>query len=381
MSTRSCYPIHGHGGMEKYIYFLAKYISRQGVNVEVVTTMPTSLENGQELENFKLTSLPVNITTITPFDFTLKYHFFSLKLMKYLEKQKFDILHAFGFTPVYYYRIDPRKPIIIQLFGNEPFKDKRMALRLWNYMFWYYHVYNMMHKVELIGSEGPDQSEEIKKLYQVHADKICEIQDGIEIEEISKFCDNPIIMRKNLNIQDDEIVFITVNRLAAAKRIDWIIQAFDEFSKVYCRSRLILVGSGTKETELKKLIAKLNIQNKVLHFKGIKDDQLFSLLKLSDLYINASQQKVLLISVLEAQAAGLPVLSVDSQEGHIRNWITGLQVKESIPEITAGMFNLIRSNRLKEMGDNAKNSVLSHDWNYIATKAISYYESLYTQRP
>lgn len=270
-----------------------------------------------------------------------------------------------------------RKPVVLQQFANECFKDHRVLLKVWNNIMWYKKNYRAMHKAERIASEGPEQTKEISRLFRVPESKIYEISDGIEYDKISKFCSSdPMVQRIALNIQREEMIFITVSRLSSNKRIHWIIEAFYRFKKEQKNSQLIIVGAGPQKKRLMQLIHFFKLTDKIKCFENISDERLFSLLSLSDIYINASAQQGLLISVLNAMGAGLPVVSVDSQEGLVRDFVTGLKVQASIKGLTEGMFSLAQSDKLHSMGENAKTLARDHDWNIIAKKAIECYQQL-----
>lgn len=100
----------------------------------------------------------------------------------------------------------------------------------------------------------------------------------------------PAAMRENY--------FITVGRLVPYKRHDLIIEAFNRLGL-----KLIVVGNGPMEKKLKK-IARSNIK----FMTGVQDQQVANLLGKARAFVYAAIEDFG-ISVVEAQAAGCPVIA------------------------------------------------------------------------
>src|SRR5699024_11353566 len=64
-------------------------------------------------------------------------------------------------------------------------------------------------------------------------------------------------------VKPDEKLAVVVSRLSTLKRADHIIEAFKIVTKEIPDARLEIWGQGTQVKNLKKLINKLNLKNKV----------------------------------------------------------------------------------------------------------------------
>ncbi len=92
--------------------------------------------------------------------------------------------------------------------------------------------------------------------------------------------------------------YITVSRLAAHKRIDLVVEAFSRL-----RLPLVVVGDGPELTRLQRMAAD-NVQ-----FPGfISDERLRELLASARAFVSAAEEDFG-IAMVEAQAAGCPVIS------------------------------------------------------------------------
>lgn len=115
--------------------------------------------------------------------------------------------------------------------------------------------------------------------------------------------------RKELGIPADALVIGNVARFYPQKNHSFIIKVFAEVVKVYPSARLLLVGSGPLMDETATLAARSGISDNVI-FAGLRPD-VPDLLQAFDVFFMPSVFEGLPVSVIEAQAAGLPCLLSD----------------------------------------------------------------------
>ena len=137
--------------------------------------------------------------------------------------------------------------------------------------------------------------------------------------------------------------FLYVGRLAAEKRVDFVLEAFRRASAAVPRGvmRLIIAGTGPFEAEL-KASAPPDVT-----FLGFLDRQT----RLPDLYANcdafafASLTETLGLVVLEAMASGLPVIAapVGGVQDHLRDCVNGLTYDAGDPSAMARGMVLLAS--------------------------------------
>ncbi len=317
MLSRVAAPYHGYGGMQQYITLLSQHLIKQGVEVNIVASL---YKNGREVEireeqGVSYTLLPPYISGgLFPFWYT--YHTFSRHAAKHLSHNDFDILHSFGFPAFFYLIRTERKPVVVQPFGSESFKTQ--SLEKWvNYLMWYPQSRYTMHKAEAIASEGEAQSQEIVDIYGVNSDKIFLLPDGVDINTITGYLKSAKLKRKDLGLGDNELVLINVNRLEENKGVRYLIDALPEIKRTIDQVRLIIVGAGSQEKNLKSQIDSLGLANAVLHFKDVEESMLFNYFKLADIAVTPTLFEGLPIVLLEAMACGLPVIATDITDNSI----------------------------------------------------------------
>lgn len=134
--------------------------------------------------------------------------------------------------------------------------------------------------------------------------------------------------------------WIAVGRLAPVKDYPTLLRAF---AALPGQSRLQIVGTGPEEDSLRALAASLGIHARV-HFAGFQANVL-PLLRAADAFVLASLWEGLPVSILEASAAGLPVVAtaaagsneamISGETGHLVPIANPAALAEAMAQIMA----------------------------------------------
>jgi glycosyltransferase involved in cell wall biosynthesis len=120
------------------------------------------------------------------------------------------------------------------------------------------------------------------------------------------------------------------------------------FAQVDSSARLLLIGDGPTRRDTERLVAELGIAERV-EFTGDRDD-VARLLSGVDIFVLASRNDHLPISILEAMRAGLPVIAtrVGGIPELVAPGVTGFLVEpRSIEEMTRALSDLIANKPLR----------------------------------
>ena len=115
--------------------------------------------------------------------------------------------------------------------------------------------------------------------------------------------------RKELGLAEDEYVIGHVGRFEYQKNHEFLIQVFQKITQIEDRARLLLIGIGELEEDIKASVENLGIENKVL-FLGKRDD-VNGLMQAMDVFAFPSRYEGFGIVLIEAQAAGLQCVVSD----------------------------------------------------------------------
>lgn len=108
---------------------------------------------------------------------------------------------------------------------------------------------------------------------------------------------------------DGAFRFITVGRFSPEKNQQMMYRAFAAFLKHGHDARLLMLGKGEKEAELKALAEELGVSDRI-DYAGYVDN-VEDYLKSADVFLLSSHYEAQPLCVLEAMASGLPVISTD----------------------------------------------------------------------
>lgn len=118
------------------------------------------------------------------------------------------------------------------------------------------------------------------------------------------------ILRKELELSDKQILIGTVGRVTFPKNPYRIFSIFKYLVENYENVKCLWVGTGEMESEIRKLIEHSDLQDKIL-MTGVRSD-IPNVMSAIDCMLFPSLWEGLPVSVIEAQAANLPVVLADT---------------------------------------------------------------------
>lgn len=113
-------------------------------------------------------------------------------------------------------------------------------------------------------------------------------------------------MRSNLGIGRDTLVVGHVGRFAPTKNHTFLLDIFAALCTKHADAKLLLVGDGDLRTSMEEKAAQLGIRDHVI-FTGIRSD-VAELMQAMDVFVFPSVYEGLPVTLVEAQAAGLPCI-------------------------------------------------------------------------
>lgn len=124
-----------------------------------------------------------------------------------------------------------------------------------------------------------------------------------------EFVNNGVDLKRFYHKEHELFTFINVARQDDNKNQKMLIEAFKKAHEIYTNTKLILVGDGPNHEMLQALCGELGVQDEVLFTGNIANAEDYY--AISDVYVQTSHREALPMSILEAMAAGLPIISTD----------------------------------------------------------------------
>ncbi len=166
------------------------------------------------------------------------------------------------------------------------------------------------------------------------------------------------IDRSSFGFHPQDVVLIYTGRLGAEKNLPFLLRAFSGVAQACPRARLLIVGDGPEKDNLVDRVQHMGLQKKV-HFTGmVPYEDVPAYLACADAFVTASTTEVHPLSVIEAMAAGLPVLGIHSPgiSDTVQDGITGFLVsEEDLAGFTAKMVRLALDDEVRrQLGERAR---------------------------
>jgi len=166
------------------------------------------------------------------------------------------------------------------------------------------------------------------------------VPNGVDLEKIKN--KKPKIKDKD----GKEKIIITTSRLVYKNGIDILIRAFAELlghASSVVSYKLLILGSGPLEAELKDLAKELHVEENVSFLGHVSPEEIPRYLKGADVFVRPSRSEGLGSSFLEAMAAGLPVIGtpVGGIPDFLKDQETGLYAAPDDPVDFAEKISLL----------------------------------------
>lgn len=154
------------------------------------------------------------------------------------------------------------------------------------------------------------------------------VKNAIDVEQY-RFSQQIREQARNEWKMEDCVVYSHVGIYMPAKNHKFLVAFFAEIVKRQPNARLLLIGEGELREEIEEQIKELHLEEQVI-LTGIRSD-VPKLLQMTDVFLFPSVYEGLPLSVIEAQAAGLPCLISDriTKEVVVTEQVTALSLAES----------------------------------------------------
>lgn len=192
-----------------------------------------------------------------------------------------------------------------------------------------------------------DVAAEVRKAGVASASMVSVVPNGIDTSRFANDASRRDI-RKELGIPADAPIIGTVGRLAEIKRQDILIRGFAQVARQFLNAHLVLVGDGPMAEPLRQLAAESGVADKV-HFAGYQADPA-PFVRSMTIFALTSRSEGMPLSVLEAWAAGIPVVAsrVGGLTELIRQNSTGLLFENgNVAEFAASVVRLLQDEELR----------------------------------
>ena len=290
-----------YGGIVRIILGLGQVARASGWQVDVLTTDPT-VQSAVRRESFGVIDLDVIRRNIRPF-WDLAGLF---RLLNFLRRERYEIVHTHTSKAGFVGRLAAwlaGVPIVVHTMHGFAIHEASPA--------WAQTAYSALERLASRWCHHIVSVSEFHRNWALEL-RICSeaqiqaIPNGITPSQVGGYFESDGVRRK-LGVGEGELFILSAARLAPDKGIQYLLQAAALLPRGGQRFRVVVAGDGPARSQLERLARELGVAD-VVSFIGFRED-IAELLAASDLVVLPSLREGLSISLLEAMAAGKPIIA------------------------------------------------------------------------
>ena len=285
------------GGAERVLVELATRLDRSRFEPFVCSMKPCPAEEEYSfVQQLTEADIPVEFANIGS---SLSLPSGLLRLRNVFKKHKPLVCHSFLFHANFFSRLAARAvgvPVVISGIRVAE-REKEWHLRLDRM------TQSLVDKYVCVSKGVAEFTSQTGKILQ---QKICIIPNGIDAADYENV-QKPDLTQFGCLPNTLKVIFI--GRLHQQKGIDWLLQTLSHWLEPRPDCELLIVGDGHERTNLEQIAAQQSCRNRV-HFLGHCRD-VPELLAASDLLLLPSRWEGMPNVVMQAMAAGLPVVATE----------------------------------------------------------------------
>ncbi len=357
------------GGITSYLLTLSKGLIRNGHTVHII-----SAGGNQETSFQKIGIQCLTLNIRTKSELSPKIYFNLSRLKKYISENRIDVIHA--------------QTRVTQVMGRLLQKMTGVAYVSTCHGFFRPRILRKMFGAwgDRVIAISPQVKDHLIKDFSVEENRVCLVDSGLDIDQFVPADDaQKHEVRKKFGY-DREILIGIIARFSDVKGQDLLVQAMPDVAKAFPNARLLLIGSGREEALLRQWVQKLSLENHV-HFHPVVA-QTAEMLSMLDIVVAPSRNEGLGLSIMEAQAMGLPVIGtrVGGIPSVIKDGETGILIESesvvgaqrAVPLLSEAIVRLCGQPDLRQqLGQNARAAAIkNYSSDRMADKTVECYRSV-----
>jgi glycogen(starch) synthase len=212
--------------------------------------------------------------------------------------------------------------------------------------------------------------------------------NGVDPEKYNLACTNPqdiFTLRKSYGITTNEVMLFFVGRLVKVKGADNLLQAMPSVLQEFPNTKLVLLGVGDMEADIRRIIKDFRLQNKIiLRNEFVSEEDRILHYAASDVVVLPSLYEPFGIVCTEAMSMGKPVVVGARGTNGMREQVVpsgenqcGRHVNPYDPsDIAWGIKQVLESKEQRvQMGNNARRQVIQKfSWDMITQRTLEIYQ-------
>ena len=359
-------------GVATSIKTLKDALERQGHNVFIFTTTDPNVKKGTVEPNvFRFSSIP--FVSFTDRRIAFRGLFEATKVAK---EVNLDIVHtqtefALGTIGKYVaHQLD-----IPAIHTYHTMYEDYLHYILNGHLLRPYHVKQFVKSYlkNMDGCIAPSgRVEELLRHYGVQI-PIRVIPTGVDIQSMNSDANRDV--RKDLGIDADAPVILTLSRIAAEKKINHILNVLPAIIEEIPNVKFVIAGDGPDVKVLQEQVERLTLEDYVIFAGNVDHGDVGNYYRMADIFVSASDTETQGLTYVEALAAGTPcvVYDTDYTENIFDKDIFGRRFNTQ-QEMQEEIISLLKQKRAKIPQGILQNKLQSISSDQFATNVHDFYQ-------
>jgi L-malate glycosyltransferase len=227
------------------------------------------------------------------------------RLAELWKRERVDLVHAHQYTPFFYAlaaRRGGRRPPVLFTEHGRWFPDRPRLKRI---------IFNrlLLRRGDRIVGVGEAVRHALIVNEGISARRVEVVYNGVDAAAFEENGIDRAAIRREIGVGSDDFVIIQVARLDHLKDHATAIRTIGRIASVRPDARLVLVGEGPERPKIEAEIAQRRVEPQV-RLLGLRHD-IARLLAAADVFLLTSISEGIPVTLIEAMAARLPVVSSD----------------------------------------------------------------------
>lgn len=203
----------------------------------------------------------------------------------------------------------------------------------------------------------------------LHSKKdIITITNGIDLKYIQKII---------LSSTKSDVIF--AGRLIEYKNVDILIKAIKIISEKKPEVKCLIIGDGPEKKRLEKIVVTLKLTKNVLFLGFLENqDEVYSLIKSSKVFVLPSTREGFGIVVIEANACGIPVITINHKDNAAKDLIeegkNGYVCELNEKYMAERILDVFKNSTDEKTKHICVDSARKYDWDQIIEKLEEVYK-------
>ena len=359
-------------GVATSIKTLKEALEKQGHNVFIFTTTDPNVKKGTVEPNvFRFSSIP--FVSFTDRRIAFRGLFEATKVAK---EVNLDIVHtqtefALGTIGKYVaHQLD-----IPAIHTYHTMYEDYLHYILNGHLLRPYHVKQFVKSYlkNMDGCIAPSgRVEELLRHYGVQI-PIRVIPTGVDIQSMNSDANRDV--RKDLGIDADAPVILTLSRIAAEKKINHILNVLPAIIEEIPNVKFVIAGDGPDVKVLQEQVERLTLEDYVIFAGNVDHGDVGNYYRMADIFVSASDTETQGLTYVEALAAGTPcvVYDTDYTENIFDKDIFGRRFNTQ-QEMQEEIISLLKQKRAKIPQEILQNKLQSISSDQFATNVHDFYQ-------